>query len=252
MVAINNNLRAFLTNNNTVSINRVTWNPDGTPFGNIDNLSFFQLHALASIALLYVRPASLSWDLHIGVAYSKHIVQIYSYHGGDDLRNHPEIEAHGGPVNDLAFSYPNKQLCIVTCGEDILIKVGHRVFAAAITSRYLGSLKDTDRQSDDLESLLCLLTSKNGKRRNFVYYETSDNDIKILANPDGIRLLRTMENRPFDASRVASTSVVMTPMMSMFGAANTSMGQSIMDKFAPMPSIVVMNCDNRSQIDVNP
>ena len=26
-----------------------------------------------------------------GVAYSKHMVQIYSYHGGDDLRNHLEV-----------------------------------------------------------------------------------------------------------------------------------------------------------------
>lgn len=26
-----------------------------------------------------------------GVAYSKHIVHIYSYHGGDDLRNHLEV-----------------------------------------------------------------------------------------------------------------------------------------------------------------
>lgn len=34
-----------------------------------------------------------------------------------------QIEAHSGSVNDLAFSYPNKQLCIVTCGEDRLIKV---------------------------------------------------------------------------------------------------------------------------------
>ena len=37
---------------------------------------------------------------------------------------------------------------------------------------------------------------------------TNDNGIKILANPDGIRLLRTMENRSFDPSRVASASVV--------------------------------------------
>ncbi|CAL5342729.1 unnamed protein product [Camellia sinensis] len=29
-----------------------------------------------------------------------------------------EIDAHSGSVNDLAFSYPNKQLSIVTCGED--------------------------------------------------------------------------------------------------------------------------------------
>lgn len=34
-----------------------------------------------------------------------------------------QIEAHSGSVNDLAFSYPNKQICIVTCGDDRLIKV---------------------------------------------------------------------------------------------------------------------------------
>ncbi|KAL2515232.1 Uncharacterized protein Fot_29203 [Forsythia ovata] len=56
------------------------------------------------------------------VAYSKHIVHIYAYHGGDDLRNHLEIDAHGGNVSDLAFSNPNKQLCIITCGEDKAIK----------------------------------------------------------------------------------------------------------------------------------
>lgn len=37
---------------------------------------------------------------------------------------------------------------------------------------------------------------------------TNDNGIKILANAEGVRLLRTMENRPFDASRMASASVV--------------------------------------------
>jgi WD40 repeat protein len=34
-----------------------------------------------------------------------------------------QIDAHAGSVNDLAFSYPNKQLCFVTCGEDRVIKV---------------------------------------------------------------------------------------------------------------------------------
>lgn len=28
---------------------------------------------------------------HVGVAYSRHIVQIYSYHGGDDVRQHLEV-----------------------------------------------------------------------------------------------------------------------------------------------------------------
>lgn len=37
---------------------------------------------------------------------------------------------------------------------------------------------------------------------------TNDNGVKILANSDGVRLLRTMENRTFDASRVASAAVV--------------------------------------------
>ncbi|XVE54456.1 hypothetical protein DITRI_Ditri03aG0082800 [Diplodiscus trichospermus] len=83
-------LQASLANDYKISVNRVMWSPDGAIFG---------------------------------VAYSKHIVQMYSYHGSDDLRNHLEIEAHVGSVNDLAFSYPNKQLRIVTCGEDRVIKV---------------------------------------------------------------------------------------------------------------------------------
>ena len=99
----------------------------------------------------------------LGVAYSKHIVQIYSYHGGNDLQNRLEvclyiyiyicmhalthncvftcvcvcvslprmfffffffqIDAHVGKVSDLGFSHPNRQLCIITCGEDKTIKV---------------------------------------------------------------------------------------------------------------------------------
>ncbi|KAH9626648.1 hypothetical protein KSS87_004649 [Heliosperma pusillum] len=58
-----------------------------------------------------------------GVAYSRHIVQIYSYHGGEDVRQHLEIDAHTGGVNDIAFSTPNKQLCAITCGDDKTIKV---------------------------------------------------------------------------------------------------------------------------------
>ena len=35
-----------------------------------------------------------------------------------------------------------------------------------------------------------------------------DNVVNILANSDGIRLLRTLENRAVDASRVASAALV--------------------------------------------
>lgn len=30
-------------------------------------------------------------------------------------------------MNDLAFSHPNKQLCVITCGDDKRIKVGAEV-----------------------------------------------------------------------------------------------------------------------------
>ncbi|KAK9195499.1 hypothetical protein WN943_003621 [Citrus x changshan-huyou] len=58
-----------------------------------------------------------------GVACSRHIVQIYSYNGGDEVQQHLEIDARVGGVNDIAFSHPNKQLCVITCGDDKTIKV---------------------------------------------------------------------------------------------------------------------------------
>ncbi|XP_051123532.1 topless-related protein 3-like isoform X3 [Andrographis paniculata] len=72
------------------SVNRVTWSPDGT---------------------------------FCGAAFSKHLIHLYAYAGPNDLREHKEIDAHAGGVNDIAFAHPNKQLCVVTCGDDKLIKV---------------------------------------------------------------------------------------------------------------------------------
>ncbi|XXG59183.1 hypothetical protein AAC387_Pa04g1308 [Persea americana] len=83
-------LQAALAKDPVVSVNRIIWGPDGTLFG---------------------------------VAYSKHVVHLCSYHGGGDIRQHLEIDAHLGGVNDLAFSHPNKQLCVITCGDDKTIKV---------------------------------------------------------------------------------------------------------------------------------
>ena len=34
-----------------------------------------------------------------------------------------QIDAHVGGVNDISFSTPNKQLCVITCGDDKTIKV---------------------------------------------------------------------------------------------------------------------------------
>ncbi|KAK9060713.1 hypothetical protein SSX86_021419 [Deinandra increscens subsp. villosa] len=332
--------QASLTSDYTASINRVTWSPDGTLFG---------------------------------VAYSKYVVQIYSYHGGDDLRNHLEIEAHVGSVNDLAFSYPDKQLCIVTCGEDRLIKVwdaatgakqftfdGHEapvysvcphfketiqfIFSTATDGKIkawlydnMGSRVDYDAPGHsstkmaynaDGTRLFSCGTNKEGEsyivewnesegavKRTYnglgkrsvgivqfdttkrflaagdeflikfwdmdsvnmlttvdadgglpaspcirfnkggilLAVSTNDNGIKILANPEGVRLLRTMENRSsFDPSRVASASNVKTSAMTTFGSSNPSAGPSIMDRVTPMSSMVAMNGDNRSLVDVKP
>ncbi|KAL9232013.1 hypothetical protein vseg_007163 [Gypsophila vaccaria] len=82
-------LQTSLASEYTASVNRVAWSLDGALFG---------------------------------VAYSKHIVHIYAYLGGTELRNHLEIDAHAGNVSDLAFAPLNK-LCIITCGDDKTIKV---------------------------------------------------------------------------------------------------------------------------------
>ncbi|GMY21830.1 topless-related protein 3-like isoform X2 [Fagus crenata] len=82
-----------------MSVSRVSWSPDGN---------------------------------FVGVAFTKHLIQLYAYDGSNDLRQKFEIDAHSGGVNDLAFAHPNKQLCLVSCGDDKMIKVwdlaGQRLF----------------------------------------------------------------------------------------------------------------------------
>ncbi|KAK4760355.1 hypothetical protein SAY87_005248 [Trapa incisa] len=331
-------LQASLANDYTASVNRVAWSPDGTLFG---------------------------------VAYSKHLLHIYSYHGGDDIRNHQEIDAHAGSVNDLAFSFPNKQLCIVTCGDDRMIKVwdavtgakqhtfdGHEaavysicphhkeniqfVFSTATDGKIkawlydnVGSRVDYDApghsstvmaySSDGTRLFSCgtnkdgesylvewnesegtvkrtyhgvgkrstsvvqfdttknrflatgdefmvkfwdmdnvnLLTStdadgglpaspciKFNKEGILLAVSTNDNGIKILASTDGIRLLRTVENRAFDASRVASAASMKTTPLGMYGSANTSIAPGFVDRTIAVPALVVLNGD--SLPDVKP
>ncbi|KAL6532991.1 hypothetical protein OROMI_027103 [Orobanche minor] len=74
----------------TISVNRCAWGPDGSK---------------------------------LGVAFSKHIVQIYTYDPKGELGRHLELDAHAGGVNDIAFARLKEQLCIVTCGDDKTIKV---------------------------------------------------------------------------------------------------------------------------------
>ncbi|XP_039686895.1 topless-related protein 2 [Medicago truncatula] len=70
---------------------------------------------------------------YIGVAFAKHLIHLYSYQFPKGVHQHLEIDAHDGGVNDLAFSVPKNQLCVVTCGDDKLIKVwdlnGDKIFS---------------------------------------------------------------------------------------------------------------------------
>ncbi|XP_043724871.1 topless-related protein 4-like isoform X1 [Telopea speciosissima] len=333
-------LQAIRAKEASMSVNRVMWCPDGTLFG---------------------------------VAYSKHIVHVYSYNGGDELRQHLEIDAHVGSVNDLAFSHPNKQLCIITCGDDKAIKVwdavngsklytfeGHEspvysvcphykeniqfIFSTALDGKIkawlydnLGSRVDYDAPghacmrmaysadgtrlfscgtSKDGESYIVewnesegavkrtyhgvgkrsaavvqfdttknrflaagdesmikfwdmdnvnLLTTTDGdgglpqspnvrfnKEGTLLAVSTNENGIKILANADGLRLLHTLENRPFDTSRVASGSIVKAPTLNTFGPTTTGTNVGVVDRGPPTMAIVGLNGESRGLSDVKP
>ncbi|XP_019170022.1 PREDICTED: topless-related protein 4-like isoform X2 [Ipomoea nil] len=332
-------LQASLANECTASVNRVAWSPDGTL---------------------------------LGVAYSMHIIHLFSYHGGDDLRNHLEIDAHVGNVSDLAFSHPNKQLCVITCGEDKTIKVwdaasgskqyifeGHEapvysvcphykeniqfIFSTAVDGKIkawlydnMGSRVDYDAPghtcttmaySADGTRLFSCGTSKDGesyivewnesegavkrkylglgkravgvvqfdttknrflaagdefvikfwdmdnvnllttidaeggltaspcirfnKEGMLLAVSTSDNGIKILANADGVRLIRATESRALDPSRVVSKA----PMITSYCASNSTAGTSTAaaDRNARVTPIVALNGDNSGSLqDVKP
>ncbi|MCL7047751.1 hypothetical protein MKW94_009116 [Papaver nudicaule] len=329
-------LQAALPKDSGVGVKRITWSPDGSLFG---------------------------------VAYSRHIVQIYSYHGADDVRQHLEIDAHVGGVNDLAFSHPNKQLCVVTCGDDKTIKVwdaatgtkqytfeGHEapvysvcphykeniqfIFSTAVDGKIkawlydnLGSRVDYDAPglccttmaySADGSRLFSCGTSKDGEshvvewnesegavKRTYqgflkrssgvVQFDTTknrylaagdefvikiwdmdntsllttidadgglpasprirfnkegtllavsanDNTIKLLATNDGQRLLRTFENRSFNASRVASETLT-KPAIHPLSAA---VAATLTDRTAPVVPVSGMNGESRNMVDVKP
>ncbi|CAK9134797.1 unnamed protein product [Ilex paraguariensis] len=90
MAACSLTFQASVVKDAPISVSRVTWSPDGN---------------------------------FLGTAFTKHLIHLYSYSGPNELRQHLEIDAHVGGVNDLAFAHPNKQPCVVTCGDDKLIKV---------------------------------------------------------------------------------------------------------------------------------
>ncbi|KAK4489171.1 hypothetical protein RD792_004965 [Penstemon davidsonii] len=72
---------------------------------------------------------------------------------------------------------------------------------------------------------------------------TSENGVKNLANKDGVQLLKLIENRPFDASRVSSASKLKS---TSYGAYNVNIGSpSNVDRVAREPPMVPTNRENR-------
>ncbi|XP_051135670.1 topless-related protein 4 isoform X2 [Andrographis paniculata] len=327
-------LQASLANDFTASVNRVVWSPDG-------NLA--------------------------GVAYSKHIVHLYIHYSGDDIRNRLEIDAHTGSVNDLAFSFLNKHMCIITCGDDKTIKVwdvisgakqytfdGHEapvysicphhkeniqfIFSTSVDGKIkawlydnMGSRLDYDAPghscttmaySDDGTRLFSCGTSKDGesfivewnesegaikrtylglgkrsvggvvqfdtvmnrflaagdefkikfwdmdnvnllssidadgglpaspcirfnKGGRLLAVSTSDNGVKILANADGIRLMRSMENR------AGSTAKAHT--IGASAASSSAVGPGVgPDRSLPMKNVITLNGEGRNLADTKP
>ncbi|KAE8772127.1 Topless-related protein 2 [Hordeum vulgare] len=90
MQACSTQYQSVMAKDSSIAVNRVTWSPDG--------------------------------DL-IGVAFTKHLIHLHAYQHPNEARQVIEIEAHSGGVNDIAFSRPDKQLYVVTCGDDKLIRV---------------------------------------------------------------------------------------------------------------------------------
>ncbi|XP_041011160.1 protein TOPLESS-RELATED PROTEIN 2-like isoform X2 [Juglans microcarpa x Juglans regia] len=340
-------LQTTLLNDAAISVNRCVWGPDG---------------------------------LMLGVAFSKHIVQIYTYNPTGELRQHLEIDAHVGGVNDIAFAHPNKQLCIVTCGDDKMIKVwdagtgrrqyifeGHEapvysvcphykeniqfIFSTAIDGKIKAWLYDCLRSRVDYDApgLWCTMmaysadgtrlfscgTSKEGeshlvewnesegaikrtysgfrkrslgvvqfdttrnrflaagddfqikfwdmdntnmliavdadgglpassrlrfnKEGSLLAVTTSDNGIKILANNDGVRLIRMLESRAIDKNRGPSEAINSKPLLgtSLGPFANVSPvaapAQERPDRTPPSVSVSSLGTmDNSRLLDVKP
>ncbi|KAG6487419.1 hypothetical protein ZIOFF_056005 [Zingiber officinale] len=97
----------------------------------------------------------------LGVAFSKHLVQIYAFNLNEELRQHLEIDAHIGSVNDIAFSYPKKTLSIITCSNDKAIKSTASV-APQLRQPPNGILMTNEKSDNNPEeATACIALSKN-------------------------------------------------------------------------------------------
>lgn len=70
----------------TISVNRCIWGPDGSILGTAKSSTFLSPFWNCGVFLL------LNFLPFLGVAFSKHIVQIYTYNPAGELRQHLEVK----------------------------------------------------------------------------------------------------------------------------------------------------------------
>jgi WD40 repeat protein len=97
----------------------------------------------------------------------------------------------------------------------------------------------------------CLRFNKEGM---LLAVSTNENGIKILGNADGVRLLRSIESRALDASRLTSGTIVKGPLVGTLGASSSMIGTSLGlgDRSSPMTALGGLSGDVRALPDVKP
>ncbi|KAL0342139.1 UNVERIFIED_CONTAM: protein TOPLESS [Sesamum calycinum] len=265
------------------------------------------------------------YNAFTGVAYSRHLVQIFSYHGNDDVRQHLEVwdattgtkqytfEGHEAPVYSVCPHHKENIQFIFSTALDGKIKAwlydnlgsrvdydapgrwcttmaysadGTRLFSCgtskdgeshivewnesegAVKRTYQGFRKrslgvvqfDTTKNrflaaGDDFSVKFWdmdntqLLTSTDAdgglpasprirfnKDGTLLAVSANENGIKILANTDGLRLVRTFENLAFDASRASEAA---KPTVNPISAAAAS-SAGLTERVASVVSISAM------------
>uniref|UniRef100_A0A453N7K2 Uncharacterized protein n=2 Tax=Aegilops tauschii subsp. strangulata TaxID=200361 RepID=A0A453N7K2_AEGTS len=147
----------------------------------------------------------------IGVAFTKHLIHLYAYEHQNKTREVVEIEAHSGEVNDIAFSQPNKQLCVVTCGDDKLIRVwdmhGQKIYSFEGHEAPVYSI--CPHHIDDIQFIFS--TSLDGKLKAWFYDNVGsrvDFDVPgkwcttMLYSADGTRLFSCGTSKQGDSHLV--------------------------------------------------
>ncbi|KAJ6355102.1 hypothetical protein OIU77_005653 [Salix suchowensis] len=149
-----------------------------------------------------------------GVAYSRHVVHVYSYHGGADIRNHLEFifsTATDGKIkawlydnagSRVDYDAPGRSSATMAYSAD---GTSCRVFLCGTNKEGESHLVEWNESEGAVKRFFLVLDFN--KEGSLLVVSTKDNGIKILANSDGIRLLRTVESRAFDDPRAAAVKI---------------------------------------------